>query len=414
MTRAHWGAMAAASVVAFALMSCGGGDGDAGTATRAATAAATESSGTAASASPTRAARSEVREGGYRAEDALGLTFGQMTELKPIPGDERHGLLLTKDGVVRFVAMVPSDQNPSVFMDIRDRIITNPGQEEGLLGLAFAPDFATSRRFYLYYTAGNPRRSVISRFTADATGTSADASSERVVLEIGEPFANHNGGAMAFGPDGMLYIGVGDGGSQGDPNGNGQNTDVLLGKILRIDVSGDTYTSPPDNPFAGGGGRPEVWAYGLRNPWRINFDPVTGALWAADVGQNRWEEVDRIERGGNYGWNIMEGNHCFKPSSGCDTHGLIPPRVEYSHDDGCSITGGYVYRGRAMPELQGWYVYGDYCSGKVWAVDTASTDSPPVQLADTGLSISSFAQDADGELYLVTFSRQVAKLVRAE
>jgi len=413
MKRASWIALPGLCGVALALASCAGGDAGTRTPTAAATPVATRSSGTPAAASPTGAARGEVRAGAYRAEPALALTFERMTELKPIPGDEGHGLLLTKDGVVRFVALMPSDQNPSVFMDIRDRIITNPGQEEGLLGLAFAPDFATSRRFYLYYTAGNPRRSVISRFTADATGTSADASSERVVLEIGEPFANHNGGAMAFGPDGMLYIGVGDGGSQGDPNGNGQNTDVLLGKILRIDVSGDAYTSPSDNPFANGG-RPEVWAYGLRNPWRINFDPVTGALWAADVGQNKWEEVDRIERGGNYGWNVMEGNHCFKPSSGCDTHGLIPPRVEYSHDDGCSITGGYVYRGRAMPELQGWYVYGDFCSGKVWAVDTASPDAPPVQLASTKLAIASFAQDADGELYLVTFSRQVAKLVRAE
>jgi glucose/arabinose dehydrogenase len=225
-------------------------------------------------------------------------------------------------------------------------------------------------------------------------------------------FSNHNGGEITFGPDGYLYVGVGDGGSAGDPDGNGQNKNALLAKILRIDVSGDTYTIPPDNPFAGGGGAPEIYAYGFRNPWRFSFDPATGALWAGDVGQNKWEEVDRVVSGGDYGWNVMEGNHCYKPSAGCDTSGLIPPRAEYSHDDGCSITGGYVYRGTAMPELEGWFVYSDYCSGKVWAVNTADDASPPVELADTKKNVSSFFRDAAGELYLVTLDGQVFRLER--
>jgi glucose/arabinose dehydrogenase len=333
-----------------------------------------------------------------------------MLGLQPIPGDLDHALLLTKDGLIRRVSMTDPSAQPAPFLDIRDRLITNPGQEEGLLGLAYAPDYATSGAFYLYYSAGDPRRVVISRFRA--AGNVANASSERVLIEIGEPFSNHNGGALAFGPDGYLYIGVGDGGSAGDPNGNGQNTNTLLGKILRLDVAGDAgYAIPADNPFAASG-QAEIFAYGLRNPWRINFDAETGALWAGDVGQGRWEEVDRIEKGKNYGWNIAEGNDCYKPSSNCDMTGLTPPRTEYSHDDGCSITGGFVYRGAAMRELDGYYVYSDYCSGNIWAVDTTSDSSPPILLAKTGLPVTSFAQDKDGELYLVTFAKKLAKLGR--
>jgi len=366
------------------------------------------------SASPTTTASSPLpapEADGYRAVRAFPqLNFDQMLGLQVIPGDDRHALLLTKDGMVRRADLGDDSAVPTTFMDIRNRIIRNPGQEEGLLGLAFSPDYATSGKFYLYYSAGDPRRAVISRFVA--SGDHADPATEHVLLEIGEPFANHNGGAMAFGPDGQLYLGVGDGGSGGDPQGNGQNRGALLGKILRIDVSGLDYAIPADNPFKSPD-RPEIWAYGLRNPWRISFDPEDGRLWVADVGQNKWEEVDVVERGGNYGWNVMEGNHCFKPSSGCDETGLVRPLAEYSHDLGCSITGGFVYHGASMPELRGWYLYGDFCSGRVWALNAhGGPGAEPVELANTKASIASFAQDASGEAYLVTFDKKILKLER--
>lgn len=349
--------------------------------------------------------------GAYAAMPVLPqVKFDEMLGLQPIPGDDTHALLLTKGGMVRRVSMADDGDAPTDFLDVRDRIIKNPGQEEGLLGLAYAPDYATSGKFYLYYSAGDPRRQVISRFMAH--GTTADPASEHVLLEIADPFSNHNGGAMAFGADGYLYLGEGDGGSGGDPMGNGQNTNVLLGKILRIDVSGTDYTTPEDNPFANGGGKPEIYAYGLRNPWRFNFDRTTGKLWVADVGQGDWEEIDVVTKGGNYGWGVMEGTHCFKPKQGCNMTGLTPPRAEYDHSGGnCSVTGGYVYRGKSMPELDGYYLYGDYCSGTVWALDTASESSAPIEIVNTNLSITSFAQDPDGELYLVTFGKEIAKLV---
>ncbi len=338
------------------------------------------------------------------------VNFDQMLGLQPIPGDESHALLLTKDGKVRRVSMTDDAEAPTNFLDISDRIIKNPGQEEGLLGLAYAPDYASSGTFYLYYSAGEPRRQVISRFAA--SNGAGDAGTEHVLLQIMDPFPNHNGGSMAFGADGYLYLGEGDGGSAGDPNGNGQNTNALLGKILRIDVSTMDYTIPADNPFANGGGKPEVYAYGLRNPWRFNFDRETGKLWVADVGQGDWEEIDEVVKGGNYGWNTMEGTHCYSPKSGCNTQRLTLPRTEYNHQDGsCSVTGGYVYRGKTMPELVGWYVYGDYCSGKIWAFEASSADSAPVLLVDSDLRLTSFAQDNDGELYLVSFDKRIARLV---
>lgn len=340
-----------------------------------------------------------------------------MTDMEVVPGEPSVALVLTKDGVVHRVDLRDGTAAPTVFLDIRDRLIRNPDQEEGLLGLAFSPDFTTSGAFYLYYTRGDPRHNRVSRFIARSDR--ADPASEQPIIDLPEKrFSNHNGGEIIFGPDGYLYVGVGDGGGGGDPDGNGQNTQVLLAKILRIDVAGggagSSYAIPGDNPFARGGGAPEVYAYGLRNPWRFAFDPATGALWAADVGQNKWEEVDRIVSGGNYGWNVMEATHCFSPASGCDEAGLRLPRAEYGHDAGCSITGGYVYRGRAMPELDGWYVYGDYCSGRVWAVNTADDTSPPVQLVDTKASITSFFRDAAGELYAVTFNRQILRLERVQ
>ncbi|HEX5479227.1 MAG TPA: PQQ-dependent sugar dehydrogenase [Dehalococcoidia bacterium] len=337
--------------------------------------------------------------------------LNQATSAVPEPGASTV-LVLAKRGVIDRLDLAKPGTAPSLFMDITGRLIPNPGLEEGLLGIALAPDYATSGNFYLYYSAGGPRRAVLSRF--HASSGKGDPNSEQVLLEIPEPFANHNGGQLAFGPDGDLYIGVGDGGSEGDPQRNGQNTHTLLGKILRIDVSGSgpKYAVPADNPFAHGDGSPEIYATGFRNPWRFSFDTKTGQLWAGDVGQDKYEEVDHVELGKNYGWSIMEASHCYNPSSGCDMGGLTLPRAEYSHSEGCSITGGYVYRGAAMPELEGWFVYSDFCSGRIWAFDTADATSEPVGLANTGLSVSSLLQGNDGELYLVGFSGALYKIGR--
>ncbi|MGZ4869624.1 MAG: PQQ-dependent sugar dehydrogenase, partial [Halobacteriota archaeon] len=268
-----------------------------------------------------------------------------------------------------------------VFLNISDRVAS--GGELGLLGLAFPPQFSANGSFYVYYTADNPLRSVLSRFSVSrANGSQADANSEEVVLQVAQPFSNHNGGQIAFGPDGYLYIGLGDGGSEGDPLGNGQNRSTLLGKILRIDVSSGSgslnYSMPRDNPFVGNlqGFREEIYAYGLRNPWRFSFDPVTGRLWAGDVGQDRIEEIDIVKSGGNYGWNIMEGTLCYSPPSGCNQTGLILPVWEYDHSIGYAVTGGFVYRSEMFPELVGAYVYGDYGSGRIWALRYSGAGTP--------------------------------------
>src|SRR5437016_4568049 len=255
--------------------------------------------------------------------------------------------------------------NAQAFLDISGK--THADGERGLLGLAFPPAFDRKQRFYVDYTDLNGD-TVIAQYRVTANPDLADAASETVLLNIKQPFANHNGGQLRFGPDGYLYIGMGDGGSGGDPMRNGQNLGALLGKMLRIDVErGNPYSVPADNPFVStAGARGEVWAYGLRNPWRFAFDGATGDLVIADVGQNQWEEIDvglASRRGGeNYGWNITEGNHCFQPSAGCNTAGITLPVLEYGHDEGCSITGGVVYRGCRMPGYQGTYFYADYCS----------------------------------------------------
>ncbi len=297
-------------------------------------------------------------------------------------------------------------------LDITDRV-SSRRSEEGLLGLALDPTNAA--HLYVYYSAADPRRSVVSRFTLAADRSRVDPDSELVILEVEQPYANHNGGQIAFGPDGYLYIGLGDGGAAGDPLGSGQDTSTLLGSILRIDVSqsGPTrlYAIPPDNPFVSGGGRGEIWAYGLRNPWRFSFDRDTGELWTGDVGQNRWEEIDLIQRGGNYGWNRLEGNHCFSVRD-CDPTGTVPPVWEYSLDGRpCSVIGGYVYRGSAIPWLWGVYVYGDFCSGEVFGLRYADGQVVEHQrLADTDLRIMSFAEDNDGELYLLSQKSGIYRL----
>ena len=284
--------------------------------------------------------------------------------------------------------------------------------ERGLLGLAFHPDYAKNHRFFVNYT-DRKGRTVIEEYR--------DKQPYRVVLTIKQPYANHNGGHLAFGPDGYLYIGTGDGGSAGDPQRNAQNPARLLGKMLRIDVDhGDPYAIPEDNPFVDNPKyRPEIWALGLRNPWRYSFDRATGDLFIADVGQNRWEEVNYVPApmgtsgGWNFGWNIMEGNHCFKPPKGCRRAGLVPPILEYGHDQGCSITGGYVYRGQAIPELVGAYLYGDYCSGTIWTARWEDGAWKSQVLLRTKLKISSFGEDAAGELYVVDYRGTVYRLTPA-
>ena len=295
------------------------------------------------------------------------------------------------------------------------------GGERGLLGLAFHPSYASNGFSYVYYTAPNGDITV-ERYTVSANPDVADEGSAHVILTA--PHAsrtNHNGGMLAFGDDGMLYIGTGDGGGVGDPDENGQNPNTLLGKLLRIDVDGgDPYAIPPDNPFVGTAvARGEVWAMGLRNPWRWSFDRVAGRLYIADVGQNAWEEVDVVPStaaGVNYGWDVMEGFHCYEPSSGCDQTGLTLPVLEYGHTGGaCSITGGFVYRGAAIPSLQGTYFYGDYCAGWVRSFRYASgaaTEQQDWAFGNLG-SILSFGEDASGELYILSANGTVYKIVPA-
>ncbi len=306
---------------------------------------------------------------------------------------------------------------PTPFLDISARIST--GGERGLLGLAFAPGYAGNGRFYVNYTntAGS---TVIARYTRNAANPDlADAGSEQIVITIAQPFANHNGGQLAFGQDGFLYIGMGDGGSGGDPGNRAQNPNDLLGKLLRLNVEGGTpatYTVPANNPFVGQAGfRPEIWALGLRNPWRFSFDRQTGDLYLADVGQNAWEEVNfqlaTSPGGENYGWRLMEGNHCFNPSTNCPMAGLTIPVAEYSHSLGCSVTGGYVYRGTVYPRMQGLYFYGDFCSGRIWSLSGLPGAFQNNLLLDTAISISSFGEDEAGNLYVADYGGAIYSLV---
>jgi glucose/arabinose dehydrogenase len=281
-----------------------------------------------------------------------------------------------------------------------------------LLGLAFHPDFAANRRLFVHYSRAGDGATVVSELRASADLQTADPSSERVLLTVAQPFANHNGGQLAFGPDGYLYIGLGDGGGAGDSLGNAQNRNVLLGKILRIDVDAPAqgqraYALPADNPFGPegtdpGGGLPEIWAIGLRNPWRFSFDPAVGDLFIGDVGQGGWEEIDRHQvnssGGQNYVWNAMEGRHCYQ--DGCGQQGYVMPIAEYGHDLGCSVTGGYVYRGATQPTLQGVYVFADYCSGVVFTLQADLRTDVPKRVLDSGLNVSAFGTDEEGGLYL--------------
>ncbi len=350
------------------------------------------------------------------------LSFSRPVDLQSPRDGSDHLFVVEQAGVIRVFENRPDVGDAPVFLDIRDRV-RDSGNEEGLLGLAFHPDYGRTGTFYVDYTASNPRRTVIARYRVDLSDPlRALKDSEEVVLEVAQPYGNHNGGQIVFGPDGYLYVTLGDGGSGGDPENNGQDPTTLLGSILRIDVDaaedGLGYGIPPDNPFVGNteGRREEIFAYGLRNPWRISFDAETDHLWAADVGQNAYEEIDIIESGLNYGWNVMEGFHCYQPSSGCDREGLVEPVAEYDHSEGSSVTGGFVYRGENIPPLVGKYTYADFVSGRIWTLDYDGTTANVSELFDTSLSISSFGVDQDDELYLLAFDGKIYRftLVPAE
>ncbi len=304
---------------------------------------------------------------------------------------------------------------PEPFLDIRDRVGSR-GNEQGLLGIAFHPQYYKNRLFYVDYTnlTGD---TVIARFATIPDSTKADPLSESIILTIHQPFANHNGGNLIFGPDGYLWIGMGDGGSQGDPKNNGQSSQTLLAKLLRIDVDhGDPYSIPADNPYADGGGLPEIWAIGLRNPWRFSFDKLTGDLYIGDVGQDLWEEIDYLPYGFkstpvNFGWSRREGTHPYMDPAGADTAGLTDPVFDYGSDKGCSVTGGFVYRGEKLPEFQGVYLFGDYCSGIIMGLirKDASTWESKV-LFNTPYKISSFGEDYNGDIYLLDLNGGVYRL----
>jgi glucose/arabinose dehydrogenase len=338
-------------------------------------------------------------------------------ELQPIVGglDTPVGISNAADGsgrlfVVEKVGRIRVVGNgvlaESAFLDITDRVGAS-ASEQGLLGLAFHPDYVSNGSLFVNYT-NQQGNTVIARFSVSSDAARADPSSEEILLTIAQPAGNHNGGHLAFGPDGHLYAGLGDGGGAGDQFGNGQNGSTLLGAMLRLGVdSGLPYTVPAGNPFVGEPVvRDEIWAVGLRNPWRFSFDRVTGDLYIADVGQNQYEEVDFQPAGSaggqNYGWPIMEGVHCFPEDRVCDQAGFALPVVEYDHSQGCSVTGGYVYRGQEFPLLKGIYVYGDYCSGRIWGLARSGGGSwRTAQLARADISLSSFGEDEVGELYLV-------------
>lgn len=364
---------------------------------------------------------------------AVAQVFDQVALQSPVammqaPGDSSRWFVVEQSGVVR---VFPNDPNVmanevSVFIDISARVTS--GNETGLLGLAFHPQFGSNNNFEVFvsYTRinGGQLESAVTRFRSIDNGQTLDDTVEEVVLTIPQDFSNHNGGNIAFGPDGFLYAGWGDGGDGGDPLDRGQDTSNLLGTFTRIDVDGgNPYAIPGDNPFVanaanpctqgfGGADCPEIYAWGFRNPWRWSFDSQTDELWVGDVGQLLWEEVDRVVLGENYGWDEREGAHCFEPASGCATT-FTDPITEYPHSNGdVSITGGYVYRGTTVTALQDSYIFGDFASGRIWSVPASSSQGAvPDELIDTDLNISSFGQDFDGELYVVDYAGRLFQIV---
>ena len=335
-------------------------------------------------------------------------------------GSGRLYVVLQEGRIVSFNPTTEGDpvvegEEPAVFLDVRDKV--RAGGERGLLGLAFDPAYGSNGHFYVNYTTQS--HTVVARYTADngLDRGRADEDSELVIMRVVQPYPNHNGGTIAFGPDGYLYIGLGDGGAGGDPLNSGQDLETLLGAMLRIDVSDASeerpYRIPADNPFVNEDARPEIWAYGLRNPWRFSFDRETGELWAGDVGQNSWEEVDLLRSGGNYGWNMMEGTHCF-PSTvrECDDEGLEAPVIDYAlNGPRCSVIGGVVYRGPSLPWLEGAYLYADYCSGELWGLrHDGEGVAEQALLNDSVRRVTAFGEDEEGEVYALSFDGHIYRL----
>lgn len=447
-------------VLALSLAACGGGDGGgAGSSSNTSSSSTSSSSSSSSSSSvdpeisgldarpenniclagPAPAPETEVELA--RRFDALS-SFDSAVALLQAPQENSHWYLLEQSGRIWRFANEDEVQSASLFADLRERVDdSSVARESGLLSMAFHPDYADNREVYLFYQvskdASEPDCCVsrLVRYRVNDSGTSLLEGSAEVLLSFTPPFENHFGGRVGFGEDGYLYLSLGDGGSAGDPGNRAQTTSNLMGSIIRLDVDGGSpYAIPPDNPFAdqsgflcrtdalmedkaaAGGDCPEIYAWGLRNPWRWSFDRATGELWLADVGQSRWEEVNRIERGGNYGWRLREGAHCYDPSEDCPTDGLIDPVAEVPQDSFQSITGGVVYRGSEVPTLAGKYLFGDYITRRFYAVNSDGSSGAAVEplIENTGLNIASFAEDRDGEVYLLDYGGEIHQVVTGE
>ncbi|HET7685950.1 MAG TPA: PQQ-dependent sugar dehydrogenase [Candidatus Limnocylindria bacterium] len=362
--------------------------------------------------------------------DALALEPFAAGLVEPIgithAGDGSGDLYVNERGGRVRVVHADGTVRPEPFVDLSGLVMA--GGERGLLGVAFHPEYADNRRLFVYYTAAGDGANTLAELTAAADGAIADPASLRILFAIPDERGNHNGGQLAFGPDGYLYVGLGDGGGAGDPEQNGQDRTTLLGKILRLDVDaapdGAPYAVPPTNPYAAegiepGAGAPEVWAIGLRNPWRFSFDPRWGDLYIADVGQGTWEEIDRqpgdSNGGENYGWNVMEGRSCFIDAT-CDQRPFVKPIAQYRTGEAgtCAVVGGHVYRGTAQPDLEGVYVFGDYCAGLLYTLQVDEGTTTPKVVAETDLAISAFGTDEAGELYVADLAGgTVARIIVA-
>mgnify|MGYP003645916590 CR=1 FL=1 len=356
-----------------------------------------------------------IQNGNITVKEAFpGLSFTRPVDFQHAGDKSNRIFVVEQRGVISVFQNDEKTTEKVDFLTIENQV-EDSGGEQGLLGLAFHPNYKSNGYFYVNYTASNPNRTIISRFSVSSINPNkADPASELVLLEYDQPYGNHNGGQISFGPDGFLYIAVGDGGNGGDPQGNGQNRKTLLGSILRIDVNhqnGSTnYSIPEDNPFVNNpeGFREEIYAYGLRNPWRFSFNSENGQLWVGDVGQNSYEEIDIVKKGGNYGWNTMEGFHCFNADD-CNMENLELPIWEYGRSQGdISITGGFVYHGTAIKNLQGLYIYADYVSGRIWSLDFSDPKTPVnKELLNADFPISSFGIDQNQELYICGFDDKV-------
>jgi glucose/arabinose dehydrogenase len=396
--------IAALGLVTLTLAACGGGGGDSG------------------SVDPGAGIQPPVTVPGISTQAVFtNLSFTQSVALLQAPDDSTRWFVVEKRGSVRVFNNDQNTSSSSVFFDISDTV--DATGEGGLLGFAFDPDYPIVPEVYVSYTrSGSPLVSYVSRFTSVDGGLTVNAMTEEPILTVLQDAANHNGGDIAFGPDDYLYVAFGDGGGSGDPNENAQNTSNLKGTIIRLDIDGAApFEVPEGNPFAandvctqgvGAAPCPEIFAWGLRNPWRFNFDDVSGKLWAGDVGQGDWEEIDLITVGGNYGWNDREGPSCFDPPDGCAT-GFEEPITSYDHTEGDrSVTGGFVYRGSAIADLVGWYVFGDFISGRLFGIPENSQNGvEPEVFLETSLQISSFGQDTEGELYVLGFGGSIHQII---